>query len=130
MLAFLTMLQLLKDSMTIVLLILAIIFNATANILMKLGAGRIKTFALNVAGIKEFILNPFVVTGIISFGITLILYTYVLSKMNLSIAYPLMTATGFLIVTTFSVFYLKEVVLMPQIIGMVLVVGGLWLIAR
>ncbi|OGC82420.1 MAG: hypothetical protein A2V81_00705 [Candidatus Abawacabacteria bacterium RBG_16_42_10] len=116
--------------MTIVLLILAIIFNATANILMKLGAGRIKTFALNVAGIKEFILNPFVVTGIISFGITLILYTYVLSKMNLSIAYPLMTATGFLIVTTFSVFYLKEVVLMPQIIGMVLVVGGLWLIAR
>ncbi len=116
--------------MTAFFLVLAIIFNATANILMKLGAVRIKTFALSVEGIKAYVFNPFVVTGVIAFGITLILYTYVLSKMNLSIAYPLMTATGFLIVTTFSTLYLKEVILMPQVIGMVLVVGGLWLIAK
>lgn len=116
--------------MTILLLVLAIIFNATANILMKLGAMKIKIFELSMTGIKEYVLNPYVVLGVLSFGVALVLYTYVLSKMNLSVAYPLMTATGFLLVTTFSAFYLKEALIMPQILGMILVVGGLWLIAR
>ncbi|MBP7057641.1 EamA family transporter [Candidatus Gracilibacteria bacterium] len=116
--------------MTALILALAIVFNASANILMKLGAKQIGGLSFSVAGLKAFVLSPFIVVGVISFGLTLVLYTYVLSRMNLSVAYPLMTSVGFLIVAGFSALYLRETIHLPQIIGMVLVVGGLYLIAQ
>lgn len=116
--------------MTALILALAIVFNASANILMKLGAKQIGGLSLSFAGLKAFVLSPFIVVGVISFGLTLVLYTYVLSRMNLSVAYPLMTSVGFLIVAGFSALYLRETIHLPQIIGMVLVVGGLYLIAQ
>lgn len=97
---------------------------------MKLGAQRIGTASLTITGLKAFITNPFIWGGLISFGLALLFYTYVLTKMNLSVAYPIMTALGFLIVVTFSAFYLHETIQLPQIIGLVLIVGGLYLIAQ
>lgn len=116
--------------MTILLLICAIILNATANILMKLGAQRMGGLSLNIEGLKNFLTNPIIWAGVTSFGLTLVLYTYVLSKMKLSVAYPLMTSLGFLIVVSFSVLYLKEAVHWPQVVGLLLVIGGLYLIAQ
>ncbi len=108
---------------------MAIVCNASANILMKLGAQRLGGITMNFSGLRAFFFNPFIWAGLISFGLALVFYTYVLTKMNLSIAYPLMTALGFLIVVTFSAVYLQENIQIPQIIGLVLVVSGLYLIA-
>ncbi|MBI4836382.1 MAG: EamA family transporter [Candidatus Abawacabacteria bacterium] len=116
--------------MTYLFLALAIVFNATANILMKLGAQRMGGLTLNIEGLKRFLTNPVIWAGIISFGLTLLLYTYVLSKMKLSVAYPLMTSLGFLIVVSFSVFYLHESIHWLQMVGLVLVIGGLYLITQ
>lgn len=116
--------------MHFILLGCAIVFNATANILMKLGAQRIGPLTSTGAAIQAFLINPFIWGGLASFGLALIFYTYVLTKMNLSVAYPLMTALGFLIVVTFSAFYLQESIHPPQILGLVLVIGGLYLIAQ
>lgn len=116
--------------MTILLLVLAILFNASANILMKLGAQRMGAVSVGMEGLKAFVMNPMIWAGLVSFGLALMFYTYVLTKMNLSIAYPLMTSLGFLIVVTFSVFYLHESVHLPQLIGLCLVIGGLYLIAQ
>lgn len=114
--------------MTWIFLLVAIIGNATANILMKMAAQQMGGLSLSVSGIKTFLTTPLIWAGLICFGITLMLYTYVLSKINLNIAYPLMTSLGFLIVATFSVFYLQESLSWLQIMGMILVVGGLSMI--
>lgn len=114
--------------MTILLLICAIIFNASANILMKLGAKQIGTGSFGVDSFKSFVTSPFIWAGLGSFGLALMFYTYVLTKMNLSIAYPLMTSLGFLIVVAFSIFYLHEAVHWLQILGMVIVILGLYLV--
>ena len=86
--------------------------------------------SIGVAGLKAFITNPIIWAGLVSFGLALMFYTYVLTKMNLSVAYPLMTSLGFLIVVSFSVLYFHENVQIAQIIGLVLVLLGLYLIAR
>ncbi len=116
--------------MTIILLVCAIMFNASANILMKLGAKQMGTVGFGIDSFKLFITNPFIWTGLFSFGLALMFYTYVLTKMNLSIAYPLMTSLGFLIVVTFSIFYLHETVHWIQIVGMFVVIFGLYLVVQ
>jgi len=57
-------------------------------------------------------------------------YGYVLSKMNLSIAYPLMTSIGFLIVTLVSWVFLKETITLIQIGGFILILLGVWMVAK
>ena len=117
--------------MTIIVLCAAIVLNAAANILIKMGmkdapdlqSVPVKTYAL------YFIGNIYVLSGIFSFGLALLTYSYVLSKVNLSVAYPIMTSVGFIIVVLFSVLYLSERLIPLQILGIVLIIAGVWLVA-
>ena len=80
---------------TYVILGLAVILNAMANIFMKIGIVRIDNnsdiFSLTLKSITQ----PIIPLGIIFFILALICYLYALSKLNLSIAYPIMTSMGF-----------------------------------
>lgn len=111
-------------------LVTAITFNAVANILIKAGM---------VGGDKEqnIILmlrtrwcSPAIIGGIICFGLALAAYSYVLVKMNLSVAYPIMTSAGFAIIAIASVLLFKETLTLMQIIGFVLMSLGIWFVAR
>ena len=114
----------------IVFLILAIVFNAGANIFMK--AGVMSEPVKLSDGIIQFALsyltNVKLMLGILFFGIALVFYTKALEKFNLSIAYPTMTSCGLLIVTLWSVFMFNERLSMLQICGLFLIVCGLWLV--
>ncbi len=117
--------------MIYVILGLAIIFNAVANILIKLGMSKVtlgpEFNALQM--IITMLTNLYVISGIISFGLALVLYSYVLNKINLSIAYPLMTSLGYAIVVSFSVLFFKETLALYQIIGLILIISGVWMVA-
>jgi len=112
-------------------LLIALILNATANILMKLGSSRISieknTSIVNL--FFTFITNPFLMIGLVLFASNVIFYIFALNKINLSIAYPLMTAGGFLLISCFTFFYLKEPINLVHAIGMVLIVIGIMLVA-
>lgn len=104
----------------------AIIFNSLANIIMKFGAARTSdSFSLG-----KIIFNPLVIGSAASFGISFFSYAYVLSKMNLNVAYPIITSTCFLLVIIFSWLFLKERLLLVQIIGFLLILIGIWLVAK
>jgi len=115
---------------TYVILGLAIIFNAMANILMKIGMLRVDDNSDIFHMAFKSITQPPVPFGIISFILALICYLYVLSKLNLSIAYPIMTSMGFLIVILASWAFLKESITIIQVTGLVLIVIGVWMTAR
>jgi len=95
--------------MTYFLLFLALSSNAVANILMKLGSVR---FADGLGVIFKdpmvFLKNGYFWGALLFFATALVLYALVLSKMQLSVAYPIMTSVGFVIVLSFSVYYLNE----------------------
>lgn len=117
--------------MTMIILGIAIVLNAAANILIKLGmkdAPDLQSVSLGVY-FSHFITNIYVLSGIVSFGLALLTYSYVLSKINLSVAYPIMTSVGFIIVVLFSVLYLSERLIPLQILGIVLIIAGVWLVA-
>jgi multidrug transporter EmrE-like cation transporter len=112
-------------------LLLALTFNAGANILIKLGS---RQFSLDLKLLASdplvFLKNGYFVLGLCFFAAALVLYTLVLSKMNLSIAYPIMTSVGFLFVISFSVFYLGESMHWWQWLGIVSILFGVVLLSQ
>jgi len=114
----------------VVFLILAIVFNAGANIFMKAGvmAEPVKLSDGVIPFVLSYLTNLKLMLGILFFGIALVFYTKALEKFNLSIAYPTMTSCGLLIVTLWSVFMFHERLSGMQIGGLFLIVCGLWLV--
>jgi len=117
--------------MVYLILAIAIILNACANILIKIGMNGIGEFVTFNAFqlILAMFKSVYVLIGIISFALALVSYSYVLNKINLSIAYPLMTSIGFIIVVSFSIFFLSEKLVPLQILGLFLILTGVWLVA-
>lgn len=114
-----------------VFLILAILFNAGANIFMKSGvvADPVKIENGFVQFVLSYLTNWQLMTGLLFFGIALIFYTKALEKFNLSIAYPLMTSCGLIIVTLWSVFVFQEKLNMIQTGGIFMIIGGIWMLS-
>jgi len=114
-----------------IILALAIFLNALANILMKVGMMRQGESGGNLLLMaKKALVNPVLFAGVISFALGLVAYSYVLSKINLSIAYPVMTSLGYVIVIIASWMFLKEHITFVQVIGFAFIITGVWMVAR
>lgn len=108
---------------------IAIFLNALANVLIKIGVMG-KGIKVNIKVLITLITTPAIVGGILSFVLALGAYGYVLSKMNLSIAYPIMTSIGFMIVTLASCLILKESITPIQVVGFLVILSGVWMVAK
>ncbi len=113
-----------------ILLLSAVVFNAVANILIKVGMMRCPKSENLYLMAKSALFHPAIIGGIICFVIALGGYSYTLSKLNLSIAYPIMTSLGYLIVVVVSCLLLHETITWYQLIGFFLIIGGVWMVAR
>ncbi len=111
-------------------LVFALIANAAANVMIKAGM-RSQEVDLGepVAALKMMITNPLVIGGVILFAMNIVSYAYVLTRVPLSLAYPIMTSGGFLIVVTASAILLRESLSVPQMFGIALIIGGVILVA-
>jgi multidrug transporter EmrE-like cation transporter len=109
-------------------LILALVLNATANLLMKVGADRLATSGEG-GMLRGLLTNYHLLAGLSLFALNVVFYVAALTRLNLSIAYPIMMAGGVLIAVSVSLVYLDEVLSWSQGIGMLLLVAGIALVA-
>lgn len=70
-------------------------------------------------------INPVVIGGIVLYGISFLLYIYLISKYPLGYIIPLTTAFVYLIIFTASYFIFDEVFTALKILGIALIIGGL-----
>jgi multidrug transporter EmrE-like cation transporter len=112
-----------------VLLTVALTLNAIANLLMKMGADRLG--AVEGPGmLKGILTNYYLLGGVVLFGVNIVFYVAALTRMNLSIAYPVMMAGGVLIVVSVSVVYFRESLTLAQIFGILFLMAGLVLVTH
>ncbi len=112
------------NSLTLLVLLIAIILNAIANILVKAS-----TTNTNKENLIDIITNFYLISGLISFCLAFLAYRYVLSRgFALSITYPIMTSAGFAIVIIASKYLFNENMTFIQWIGIIFLVIGIWLI--
>ena len=108
----------------------AIVCNAVANILIKVGMMKLSKTTEMIEMIKGAVFNPAIIAGISFFVIALGGYSYILSKLNLSVAYPIMTSVGYMIVILASWLFLHETITWIQVVGFCLILSGVWCVAQ
>lgn len=74
-------------------------------------------------------LSPWIWTGLLIYGLSVILWLWVLAKVELSVAYPFV-GVSFLMTAAFGALLLNESVTAGRLAGTVLIVVGCILVAR
>lgn len=111
-------------------LAVAIVFNALANVLIKAGMRQWTGQALTMAVLPKVVLSPFLIAGVASFGLALVTYSYSLTKLPLSLGYPIMSSVGLIIVAVSSVLFFEETYTLPKLLGTLLILVGVFLVAQ
>jgi multidrug transporter EmrE-like cation transporter len=111
-------------------LIFALLANASANVLIRWGMKDLElSLAQPVETLKSILLNVRVMSGIVLFAMNVLAYAYALSKIRLSVAYPVMTSLGLIIVLLLSWQLMGERITPVQVGGTALIIGGVVLVA-
>ena len=111
---------------------IAVVFNGVANILMKEGMRHTGEGEIHgIAGmIKHYLTSWPVMVGLALFALNVIAYTQALSKLPLSVAYPIMVSMTGLIVISGSMLLFKETITWVQWVGFALIIGGVVCVTR
>jgi len=113
-----------------ILLAVAVVFNGVANILMKKGMIGTESLSGPADTIKHYLTSWPVIVGLFLFALNVIAYTQALSKLSLSVAYPMMVALTGLIVISGSMVIFKESISWFQWMGFALIITGVFFVAR
>ncbi|WP_309645864.1 hypothetical protein [Phenylobacterium sp.] len=110
-------------------LLASVLLSATAQVFLKIGSKQIE-FQSGVVGLAtSALLAPPIWAGLLLYVASVGAWVFVLSKMDLSAAYPFV-GLGFILTTALGVILLGEAVSVGRIVGTLLVVIGCFLVAR
>ena len=112
-------------------ILVAVLTGTVAQTLMKVGTSRVGRFGETPAldFLWQLITNPFVLVAIGAYGFGVIFYMFMLSRLDLSFLYPVMTALGLVFATTVSSLILQEQVSLVRVGGIVVVIAGVFLVS-
>ena len=115
----------------LIFIISSVLLNALAQILLKAGMKHFGNIELknNIINTSvSIVLNPYIITGFISYGVSIILWLWVLSKVDVSLAYPFQ-ALGYIVVTILAWLIFQEDITLTRIIALMFISIGLIILA-
>lgn len=116
------------------LMLTTVTLNASASLLVKKGAGAIVggqklSTAQGWFALFGPAINPYTVVGIILLGLSFIAYIFVLSRIQLSIAQP-MLAMSYIMVGVAAHFIFGEPLSTMKVVGIGVIIVGVFLVSR
>ena len=121
-----------KEMEVIVLVLISVLLGVFGQLSLKQGMKNIGTFELkDFISVRalELIKEKFVVLGIVLYIFATLLWLVILSKTELSFAYPLLSI-GYLLIALFSKIFLNENVTSIRLLGILLISIGVFLLLR
>ncbi len=115
-----------------ILLATALVLNATANIMVKYSATKIIPAPPGAPIVTRALtlLQPVFLLGLFLFAMNVFAYQGALRTLKISVAYPIMVSGGYILILLASWFLFRERIGTVQIAGIVLILGGIWLVVR
>jgi len=110
--------------MTLILLLLALIFNLIAQALLKNAVLNIRFDAFSFTFIGKLIANPYIWSGAIVYGFSFLFYVLALSRGELSRISPVSQALTTVGVVLISVILFNEPITMMKLVGLILLIIG------
>lgn len=114
----------------VMLLLCNVLLTVTGQLLLKQGmtrVGRIEGLNRLVPSLIQAFTNPFVIGGIATYGFTTMIWLVVLSRVKLSVAYP-MISLGYVMSILFAWLLFKESVPKIRALGAVIICIGVYLV--
>lgn len=115
------------------LILFTVLSNAAAQIMLKRGmmiVGRVSLDPSSLYGsFWQIALNPFVIAGFFTFCISMTSHMIVLSRVDLSFAYPFLSL-AYVVVTAYAYFVFDEDVSQLRIVGIALICLGTIFVSR
>lgn len=115
------------------LILFTVLTNFLSQIMLKKGMTSIPSFEMTPGGIAgagfSILFNPFVFFGLVMMVVSMGSHLVVLSRVDISFAYPFL-GLSFVLITLYGHFVLSESVNIYRIAGVLLICGGVALVAR
>ena len=115
-----------------ILLFFNVLLTVMGQILFKHGmniVGRVNNVRDVLGKLTQAFLNPYILSGIAIYGFTTLVWLVILSRVKLSIAYP-MLSSGYVLSILFSWLLFKESIPKIRIIGALVICIGVYLVAQ
>ena len=114
-------------------LLLGVLLNAGAQLLLKAGVQRIENFDLSFNNLSnlglQVSMNPYNVAGITAYVISVGVWLIVLSRVDVSIAYP-MVSLGYVVNAIAAYYLFAEAITVMRISGIFVILLGVLMVAR
>lgn len=109
--------------MIYVVAMLSISLGAIGQFGLKLGAGHVKVGQGAAATLMSLIFNTNILLSMLCFATSMVMWVFVLRKLELSIAYP-MVSFGYIITMALAFFFLNEPIRLTKLLGTALIISG------
>lgn len=118
----------------LVVILVTVFMSACAQLMLKLGASAaLPAGPSSPQGILEtlmrVLLSPMIIGGIFIYGISVLVWIWVLSRVELSVAYPFV-GLSFIFTLVFGVGFLGEAISIAKVAGTLLIIVGCVLVAN
>ena len=114
-------------------LMAGVLLNAAAQLFLKAGTNRIGEFAFSLENVMPIGMkvasSPFILSGLACYGVSLVVWILGLSRVPVSIAYP-MLSVGYIVNAFAAWFLFGESVTAQKLVGIGFIVVGVYLVAR
>ena len=107
----------------VIVVVCALCFNVIAQLMLKKGMTDINVISFN--RVIEIISSLYVWAGFCFYGISFVLYLYVLTKFEVSYIYPIIMSAGLILLLIFSVLFLNETFTFNKLLGILLISFGI-----
>lgn len=116
------------------LLLISVTFNVVANVLLKKGVisfGGISSESSKlVSGLIKAAYNPYIIFGLVLYGLSFLIWLRVLSFNDLSKSYPIFATCVFVLTTIGSVAFLNEHISLLRVLGIAIMLLGIFIVSR
>lgn len=117
---------------TFLVLIIPILTASAAQICFKKGISDLGSLDFSFSNLFYLIIRIFqsgwLIGGVLLFGISFLFYLINLSKFQLNIVYPILVSVGMILIIIASKFLFKESLSSSQILGIIIIMIGIFLL--
>jgi multidrug transporter EmrE-like cation transporter len=121
------------NALSLSLVLLGVMLNAAAQLLLKAGTNAIGQFQFSVANLGpigwKVATQPFILGGLACYVVSVLVWIMALSRVEVSVAYP-MLSIGYVINAAAAYFLFGEAVGPQRLVGIGVIIVGVYLVAR
>ncbi|TXH04350.1 MAG: 4-amino-4-deoxy-L-arabinose transferase [Nevskiaceae bacterium] len=115
------------------LIVFGVMLNAVAQLLLKAGTRTIGQFEFSAANVWpigwSLATNPHIVGGLSCYVVSVVVWIMALSRVEVSVAYP-MLSLGYIVNAFFAWWLFGEAITVTRIVGMGIIIVGVYLVAK